>query len=433
YPSHHRSADGRWRAAMSWLIPSALGLTAVAALVAIALHFIARSRPVAEALPTARFVPNRPVHARTRSIALTDVLLLLLRVAAIVAIGLAVAGPMLQRQGRVARVFVVDRSRAVASVGEVRDSLRALSAPADVVVSFDSAAARVPSSDSIVPSDARGSLSAALAAATNAAARLSSDADSLELVLVSPLTSEEVDAATAKIRAAWPGRIRLVPVAASGSVANRPRVQVRAEPNDAVAASVSLAGVAGAGGSVRLLRSTPTREDSAWARVDGHVLVHWPARDMADGWHRRASIDAISGVASEGATVVARFPRLWQLDGNAVARWSDGEPAAVEHATGAGCIRDVGVLIDEASDLALRGPFRRFALDMLAPCGGSRATTPIDAATRASFAGTGALAAATVLRDHSHESSSWTPWLLALAALLLIVELAMRRSEQRAS
>jgi hypothetical protein len=68
---------------------------------------------------------------------------------------------------------------------------------------------------------------------------------------------------------------------------------------------------------------------------------------------------------------------------------------------------------------------------MLASCGGSRATTPLDNAARASIAGSGALAAATALRDRSHESSSWTPWLSALAALLLIAELAMRRSEQR--
>ena len=61
---------------MSWLIPSALGIAGAAAVVAVALHFIARSRPLAETLPTARFVPDRPIYARTRSIALTDLLLL---------------------------------------------------------------------------------------------------------------------------------------------------------------------------------------------------------------------------------------------------------------------------------------------------------------------------------------------------------------------
>src|SRR5262245_33099118 len=72
----HRARDGRRGTQMSWLLPSALGIAAVAALAAVALHFIARSRPVAEPLPTARFIPNRPIHARTRSFALTDLLLL---------------------------------------------------------------------------------------------------------------------------------------------------------------------------------------------------------------------------------------------------------------------------------------------------------------------------------------------------------------------
>ena len=57
-----------------------------------------------------------------------------------------------------------------------------------------------------VPS--RGSLSAALAAAMRAASSLRGDADSVELVLISPFAAEEFDAATSAIRAAWPGRIR---------------------------------------------------------------------------------------------------------------------------------------------------------------------------------------------------------------------------------
>ena len=58
---------------MSWLLPSALAIGGVAAMAAIALHFIARSRPFAEPLPTARFIPERPIHARISSLVLTDV------------------------------------------------------------------------------------------------------------------------------------------------------------------------------------------------------------------------------------------------------------------------------------------------------------------------------------------------------------------------
>jgi hypothetical protein len=415
---------------MSWLLPSALGIAVAAAVVAVALHFIARSRPVAEPLPTARFIPNRPIHARTRSFALTDLLLLAMRVAALAALGLAVAGPMFGRRGEIRRVVMVDASRAVANIAEVRDSVKAIANASDVVIAFDSAAHVVPASaiDSLRASNTPGSLSAALAAATQAAVRASPRADSLELVLVSPLVLEEIDAATASIRASWPGRIRIVPVAAATSNVERARVEMRGAANDAIAAGVSLMGVASPGGTVRVVRSVPTREDSLWATTAGRVLVHWPASDDVPGWKHREAIDAIGGVTANGATVVSRFPRLWVLEGATVARWSDGTPAAVEHATGDGCIRDVGVLIDDASDLALRPSFRRFAAALLGPCGGAREAAPIDAAMRVSLAGSGPLAAATSLRDRTSELSPWTPWLLALAALLLVGELAMRRT-----
>jgi hypothetical protein len=121
------------------------------------------------------------------------------------------------------------------------------------------------------------------------------------------------------------------------------------------------------------------------------------------------------------------------LTGQAVARWSDGEPAAVEHATGAGCVRDVGVLVDQASDLTLRPAFRRFARALLAPCGGPRDFTALDAGVRTSLARTGSLAASIALRDRAAEVSRWSPWLFGLAALLLISELAMRRTAVRST
>lgn len=415
---------------MSWLLPSALGVAAAAAIVVFALHFIARSKPLAETLPTARFVPNRPVHAKTRSIALTDLLLLLARIAAVAALGIAVAGPMVSRRGRVARIIMADHSRAVANAGEVRDSVRRIASAADIVVTFDSAARVTPlaSLDSLRTTGAQGSLSTAIAAATRRAVDASSEADSLELVLVSPFAQEELDAATSKMRAAWPGKIRLVQVAAVDSRAVKPRVQIRADANDAVAAGLSLMGVVAPEGSVRLVRTPPTPDDSLWAASAGHVLVHWPERDGVAGWKHRASIDAIGGVSANGASLVARFPRLWVLEGDAIARWSDGEPAAVEHAVGNGCIRDVAVLIDESSDLTLRAPFRQFAAELIAPCGGALATAQVDSATRVSLAGGDALAAATSVRNRTIESSPWTPWLLALAAVLLLGELALRRT-----
>jgi hypothetical protein len=422
---------------IGWLVPSALAIGAVAAVFVVALHFIARSRPMAEPLPTARFVPQRPVRARTRSIALTDALLLLIRVAAVLAIGAAIAAPVFAAaNGRVLRVIAVDRSRAVASAPEVRDSVRAIARAGDVLVLFDSAAAvRAASAlDSLTLTRARGSLSAALVAASSAAAGLRAPADSIELVLVSPALAEEVDDATTHVAASWPGRIRLVRVnGADTASAAMPRWNVLATRDDAVAAGLSLMAPSDSNAPVRVVRGKPTTADSVWARDSGHVLVHWPAADSGIVGQPRDAIDAIGGVSTATGTMIGRFPRLWVLDGTPIARWADGSVAAVEHATGDGCIRDIGVLLDEASDITLRAPFRRFVGALLAPCGGVRDFTPLDSTRVAALIGRGPLALASAVRDRGRQSSRWSIWLLLFGAALLIVELAVRRTETRAS
>jgi hypothetical protein len=423
---------------VSWLVPSALVIAGVAALAATALHFIARSRPVAESLPTARFVPHRPVRARARSIALSDVPLLVVRTAAILALGAAVAGPMFAAaRGRVRRIVALDRSRDVGDVREARDSARALLRAGDVLIAFDSVAAAPRGSDaldSVTAIDAVGSLSAALAASVRAAARLSSDADSMELVLVSPIGAEEIDDATSRIRAEWPGRIRIVPVRGARGNARTARVESAASANDVVMAGLSLMGVVHSVGDVRVARGRLTASDSVWARDTGHVIVHWPANDSAAGWQPRPSIDAIGGVASASGTLVGRFPRAWALRGNAIARWADGEAAAVEHTVGGGCIRDVGIVLDPVSDLTLRAPFRGFVGRLLEPCGGTRRSDRADSGVVTSLVGGArfaALAPATVLRERASQSSSWAPWLLSLGAVLLLTEMAARRMEKR--
>ena len=420
---------------MSWLVPSALAIAGVAVLGAIALHFIARTRPLAEPLPTARFVPERTVHARTRSIAPADLPLLLLRTAAIAAIGLAVAGPVsAPPQGRVQRIILADRSRDVGDIAEVRDSVRALRSAGSSLVLFDSVAVRaigLNPSQSIARSSAAGSISAALAFGEREAVRIAPRTDSIELILVSPVLEEELDLATRDVRNAWRGRIRLVAVRAATVPGFQPLVESRATADDPVVAGLMLAGVMSRVGTIRLVREPLSDSDSAWARARGHVLLHWPARDTAARWQRRTPIDAIGGVTSSSGTLVGRFPRAWRLVGRPIAYWSDGEPAAIEHQVDGGCIRDVGILLDPASDLTLRAPFRTFISGLLGPCGGVRSARPANAAIRRLLAGTGPLAQAGVVRDRATESSRWTPWLLAVAAALLLAELAARRTVQR--
>lgn len=417
---------------MSWLLPSVLAIGAFAALATVALHFIARSRPLAEPLPTARFVPQKPVHARARSVALSDLILLALRIAAIVALTAGAAGPVLSSRGRVSRVILADRSRAIASAAAVRDSVRAYLRSGDQLVIFDSGAVRAqPALDSIVATGARGSLSAALAAAAHLAVYAADHADSIDLVLVSPMSIEEVDDATLKIRNTWPGRVRVVPVAAFPVREGVSRMQVDAPPNDALAAGLSLLPKSSVRADVRIVRTRPSAADSLWARIVGHVLVVWPASPSATSFAARSTVDTIGGVVSNGGVMVSNFPRLWALEGTAVARWTDGEPAAVERPLGDGCERDVGILIDQASDLTLRAPFRLFVSPLLAPCGGMRATQSLPASAITAFTGPTGLAPASAFRDRATIVSRATPWLLALGALLLILELAVRRSNRR--
>lgn len=416
---------------MSWILPSALVAGAVAAIAAVAIHFITRSRPLAEPLPTARFIPSRAVRARVTALGFSDRLLLLLRILAIAAIAIGVAAPeFAAAHGRVARIILVDRSRGVGDSSAAADSVRTLARSGDVVIAFDSAAR---TDNGAAARGVRGSLSAGLAAAIRAASSLPSRADSVDLILVSPFLNEEIDSATARLRAAWPGRVRLVRTPAASVSAVARGVVMRAGPDDPLRAGLALMGAIRDTGSVRIERGHVAAADSAWARGAGHVLVHWPATGGDAHWPARATIDAIGGVAAaNGAALVGRFPRAWRPPGRAVAWWADGEIAAGESSVGDGCIRDVGILIDPASDLTLRPSFRRFAAAMLAPCGGTRDLSPIDSATLRTLAGTGPLAPASAFASRADVSSSWSPWLLTLGALLLILELAARRTARSA-
>ena len=416
---------------MTWLLPSALGIAAVAAVALVALHFIAHRRPVTEVFPTARFVPARSRGARSKSKALTDLAVLAIRLAAVLAIGAGAAGPSVAGRRHTTRIVLADKSRAIHDAGELRDSVDALRRPEDVVIAFDSAADNAAAATrdvGLARTDARGSLSAAIAAAVREGAHMSARADSVELLLISPVVREEIDEATFRLRSAWPGRIRVVPIRAASVPARPIRVEVVAQRNDAVRAGLELMGVSAPAGDVRVIRNAPTRADSAWARGAGHAMLIWPASDTVASWPRRATIDVIGGVTSAGAVLIARFPRPWVLRGAAVARWIDGEPAVVETRVGNGCIRDVGILLDPASDVTLRRPFRRFAAALLAPCGGSRATDAVDATVMTALAGAGSIAAVDAMRDTTGERANATPMLLGIAALLLLTELVVRRA-----
>ncbi|MFI5239997.1 MAG: BatA domain-containing protein, partial [Gemmatimonadales bacterium] len=192
---------------MSFLAPAFLLASGIAACAVVALHFIVTRHPRSIPFPTARFVPDAPITARARALHLSELLLLAIRVLGIMLVGAALARPVwTPTRERIVRVIAADVSGAVANIEDVRDSARALLRPGDALVAFDTSAWAVASPDSLINrggSASAGSLSAGLIAALRAGQRVRDGADSVELVVISPLVPAERDRATAAIRAAW--------------------------------------------------------------------------------------------------------------------------------------------------------------------------------------------------------------------------------------
>ena len=419
----------------------------------VALHFIVTREPRTVPLPTARFAPARPVRARARKIRLQDLLLLLLRVLLILAVGAALAEPVLDPPHRdLARIVLVDRSRAIADAAEVADSARALLGDGDALVLFDSTVvvARDGGRDSLaalVRSPNRGQLSPALIAALRTASDMREMADSFELAIISPLVAEQADLATDSIRALWPGAVRLVPVAASGANAAPAVVAIDAAADDPL--RLSLSGLRSnsdtAASTVLIVRGALDAADSAWATGGPRALVHWPATHataaavpgLSTPWAARVDRDTVGAVSAGGAVVVAPFER-WAAYGSAdasdtparvVARWADGEPAAVETALGAGCVRTVTIGVPSVGDLVLHPRFARLAAALTEPCGGRTNAVVMDSVRLAALSGptSGGYAPSSAFAPPETVRSPLVPWLLAAALLFGIAALLLQR------
>lgn len=430
---------------MTLLAPWILVAAGTVALGVVALHLLALQRPPAAPFPTARFVPDAPARAASRALRPTDRWLLLLRVLAVLLLGAAFARPVMEpARAPVRQVVVVDRGRAVASAGELRDSVAALVRPGDAVVLLDSVARTVsfaaPESLAAAlaaPVATRTSLSAGLLAAQRLAAALADSTDSVRVVVVSPLAEESLDAATAAVRGEWPGAVRVVRVSARAPDAGAvpaldvAHIDVTDPGDDALALAARLAGLARPDAAVRLRRTAPGAADSAWARAGGGVLLVWPADGAVPvGWTPRETPDTVSALAAGGAVLVATLARhaVPPADSLHVARlwWSDGLPAAVEAPLGAGCVRTVGVGLPEAGDLVLRASFHRLLAELAVPCGGAIAPAPAADSALGWLRGNGAATVA-VARTGARPAPL-VPWLLAAGLLLLLVEPLLRRA-----
>jgi hypothetical protein len=423
---------------MTFLAPGFLFASLAVAAAIVGLHFIVTRQPRSAILPTARFVPNTRATTVAPARRPSDLLLMLLRVLLVLAAGAGLAKPILTpRRGAQARVIVVDVSRSARDSIALRDSVRAIYRNQDAIVLFDSSARVV--TDNVTdaigglrPPSRRGNLSAALIAALRAGSALRDRADSLELVIVSSFAREEFDAATDTIRKLYPGKARLVRVAGPpGDTAAAPSsLTISAAADDPLAVTVGLARTA-ATVSGRIDRGS---SPSAPPRVEtSGALIGWPASTRPRFAVPRAVRDTVGGVMVGEAVVVSTFDRRWSYPPDSlhgaevIARWVDGEPAAVEKPDGTGCVRSVAVSVTPVGDLVIRHDFVRFLASLSRPCAQITSLIPADPAVVAKLKGKGGLAPRSAFQPLTDAHSDLAPWLFALAIAAAIAELFVRR------
>ncbi len=418
---------------MTFLAPWAIGIAALAALGTVLLHLVAQQSPAAYLLPTARFIPDRRTLVSRVTTRPRDLLLLLLRVLVLLAAGAAFARPIFApRRGATAHVVLLDRSELVADAGDAIARVRRFvqADASSIIVAFDTTAtvlgaANLDSLSRAPLTRGVGSVSAALVAARRAGAGIARRADSVQLVLVSPIAASELDSATATARRTWPGALRVERLASRADSAVAWRVEGSVGVDDPLGPALARQQHPSARARTRLIRAPFSGADSIFAR-DGGTVVRW---DSAASVRPTAS-----GLSANGEVIVASLGRAeLSLSGRAIAYWADGQPAAVEVALGTGCLREVGVALPAGGDLPLHPPFQRIVRTLLTPCGIREVQRPADSASVAQLSGaTSASAVAKDLRDDSGAWSSLSRWLLAFALVLAIAELLMRLLSSRA-
>jgi hypothetical protein len=404
----------------------------------VALHFIVTRQPRAAILPTARFVPDSPATAVVRDARPNDLLLMLLRVLIVFAAGAALARPVIKPSRQpVGRVFLVDVSRSPASAKDAVDSVKAGYGEGDAIIEFASTtrSLTVQSMDSIRLSTERGNLSAAILASLRAASEMRDRVDSVELVIVSPLMEEEYDAATDSIRKLWPGRARLIRTGARiDSVRSPSPIELRTNADDALLVSTNLANREGGLSGARFIRAASlTADDSAWITSTGRPVIVWPASEKPPYAAALPKPDVSGGVTADNARVVAAFSRRWSFPADSlrsarvVARWADGQPAAVEKRIANGCVRSVAIPVVPVGDLVIRPEFVSLVNTLAAPCGGVVSANALSEKAVASLTGSRRLAAGKDFAPEKDIPSPLAPWLLGLALVAAFGELFLRR------
>jgi hypothetical protein len=438
---------------MTFLAPGFFFASLAVAAAIVALHFIVTRQPRSAILPTARFVPDTRATAVARARRPSDLLLMLLRVLLVLAAGAGLAKPVLKpSRGAEARVILVDVSRSARDSIALRDSVRAFYRNGDAMVVFDSSARLVSENvtdtiEALKPTSRRGNLSAALIAALRAGSSLRDRADSLELVVVSPFAREELDAATDSIRMLWRGKARLVRVgqpAADTGIATG-NLEISADASEPLTVTVALARKRETGSGQRATGSGQRATEnglidrrsiqtprSVTSSPGGGPLIEWPASSRPRFAVQRAARDTVGGVMAGEAIVVSAFGRTWSFPPDSlrgaevIARWVDGDPAAIEKPDGAGCVRSVAVPVSPVGDFVIRNDFVRFVASLSRPCSQRTSLAPADPNAIARLERKGGLAPREAFQPLTDVRSELAPWLFALALAAAIAELFVR-------
>jgi hypothetical protein len=136
---------------------------------------------------------------------------------------------------------------------------------------------------------------------------------------------------------------------------------------------------------------------------------------------------------ADDAVVVSTFDRQWSYPQDSlrgaevIARWVDGEPAAVEKPDGNGCVRSVAIPVTPVGDFVIRHDFVRLVASLARPCAQITSLIPADPAVVAKLEGKGGLAPRSAFEPLTDAHSDLAPWLFALAIAAAIGELFVRR------
>jgi hypothetical protein len=419
---------------LTFASPWLFGMAVAASLVVAGLHLLSVRRPPPLMLPTARFVPDGEARAVARQPRLNDVLLLLLRIAAVLAAGAALAGARWQNTtASELRLVVADEALRADTVW--RDSVTRALAGDDALV--DVRFARGMSRD----------VGAALVAAIGRAGQITTTHRAIsrvDLTVVLPVRTAS-RAGFDAWRSQWPGRVRvvlrgspeLVPVDTTAA-----DVRVVGGVRDDIVEAALGRSLADAPRRVLIERGNAARAAVAAERTVSTIVVSWPTNGAPDGWEPRSVQDTVGALVANGEVLVGPFVRTTsptralqaRIDSGSamlapvrvIAWWSDGAPAAVEQATagGNGCARSVSVVLPAAGDLLLSNEARGFRRALTAPCEAGS----VPSSVLMNDGGRGdSLAPATAFRitdSRQNRSDPWwlTPALLALATMLLLGE-----------